>query len=110
MNEIEQIRDVLANGDKWLKGKMDDLEGRHCLMGAVVTVDYQFGLTVATDGLFTFEATRLIDQVIREQYPDRLHWKDWHGVPGFNDHEDTDWADIETVLDKASVLWEERLR
>jgi hypothetical protein len=48
---------------------------------------------------------------IRELYPERYreHWDESENIWGFNDHEETVQADVETVLDKAAVRWEERV-
>jgi hypothetical protein len=52
-------------------------------------------------------AARTLDEVAGEQYPDR-HYLGLRPAAAFNDHPDTTWADVEVVLDKASVLWDER--
>lgn len=93
-NLVEQIRAVLGPGGKgWYKGGMHGPDGRSCLLGAAALAS-------------AMKAECILDSVIREQYPDRCVPWTISAIPRFNDHPDTVWADVELVLDKASVRWE----
>lgn len=103
-NPIEKIRARLDGGNKWMKGDLfDDNEGV-CLLGAA-----QFVETGAHEiGFGSLETVAPLRSVILEQFADRVQNMDlWAPLPHFNDHEDTTWADVELVLDKASLRWEE---
>lgn len=100
-NPIEKIRARLDGGNKWVKGTLSNESG-YCMIGAAKAE----GVRLYGD---------VIGEVIVEQYADRVSpfYRDvvrLHpsvGIPGFNDHEDTVWSDVELVLDKASLRWEE---
>jgi hypothetical protein len=100
MNPIEQVRERLDGGRKWCKRSLADDDGSFCLIGAAVR----------QQPLLVVRSVPLIVAVVQEQYPDRVAWFAVGGgvVSSFNDHPDTTWADVDAVLDKASVLWDER--
>jgi hypothetical protein len=100
MNPVEQVRERLDGGRRWCKGNFGDIAGNRCLVGAA-----RYGGAIS--------AVPPIAAVIQEQYPERLtpfvvHVGGGGIVAIFNDHPDTIWADVDLVLDKASVLWDER--
>lgn len=91
-NPFEKVLDRLREKG-WKKGGMGPDTGPNCIAGASqVThagMDYQF-----------------LERIIKEQYPDRIHG-DMMPTPNFNDHPDTQFSDVERVLEKAAVKWEE---
>jgi hypothetical protein len=48
-----------------------------------------------------------VEEVIKEQFPDRLIYSGMEGIPAFNDHEDTTLDDVLLVLEKASIKYDE---
>lgn len=103
MNPIEEARAVLRNGQGWTKGTLDNGSGSYCLVGACYEIEAFY------NGAFTtFDVVVPIEAVVLEQYPDRVRGM-MAPVVNFNDHPDTTWADVDRVLDKAAVRWEERV-
>ena len=108
-NTIREAIRVLS-GSGWTKGTFTDGAGRHCLQGALFEAhgicaagDQQVGRRVsgelATD-------VRLVNEVIREQFPERVGGV---GASRFNDHPDTTVDDVTRVMEKAAVRKDERL-
>lgn len=100
-NPIEQAKVRLAGGSKWLKGDIGDYYGTGdvCVMGAIpMHGDLLCGALAADE---------ILKDVVLEQYPDRMTEGSKHPVAKFNDHPDTVWSDVERVLEKASVKWDE---
>jgi hypothetical protein len=91
-NPIDAVRARLDGGRGWMKGDFNDGRGRFCLVGAC-----NQDTTII-----------LIREVAREMYPDRTG--PYLGAAQFNDHEDTIWPDIEAVLDKAALRYDETVR
>jgi hypothetical protein len=101
-NPIEAVRARLDGGRQWHKGDLFDKLNRDkvCIIGA------------CRDELLTTghlgRVLNGIQSVIEAQYPDRLGWdREMMQVAAFNDHPDTIWPDVDAVLDKASVAWDE---
>lgn len=94
-NPFEKVLDRLREKG-WHKGSLGSTLGPNCIYGAAV----ELRLTQGIDGLIP---------VIRSQFPDRLvQMPDYHHPgPTFNDHPDTTFSDVERVLEKAAVKWEE---
>ena len=106
-NPIEKVRARLDGGRKWRKGQLgdyDDPNASVCLRGAIYSV---IGTTFAAAN-HRIAIEEPLRDTIREQYPDRRDYS--AAVPTFNDHPDTTWADVELVLDKASIAWDETVR
>lgn len=85
--------------DGWIKGQGADRQERKCLVGAVAVA--------LTDS--DVEWRRYLDvvnEVTHEQYPERCAYG---GTWGFNDHRDTTFADVELVLEKAQLRYDEAL-
>lgn len=91
-NPFEKVLDRLREKG-WMKGRFGGGDGPNCLLGAKIVVS-------PNEGYSELELT------IREHYPDRR--LSCRGiVSGFNDHPATTFADVERVLEKAAVKWEE---
>lgn len=91
--------DVLRR-DGWCKQIWRDEQGRHCLMGAFLEVYGENN---------TWVGYSEVQDVVREQFPDR------GGLAGaceilFNNHPDTTFADVELVLEKAQLRYDETVR
>ena len=93
-NDLDRIRGWFDGGRLWCKGALVDGKGGACLLGSMTGA--------SPDNLRRL--TRCLTVVIVEQYPDRLRGldQDEEVVPAFNDHLDTTWADVDSVLDKAA--------
>jgi hypothetical protein len=107
-NPIEAVRARLDGGRKWHKGELGDVDGDGsvCVIGACQAV-YWSG---AKHDAYT-DIRDTIAAVVLEQYRDRVRNVDLmtggSPIPSFNDHDATTFADVEVVLDKASVAWDE---
>jgi hypothetical protein len=91
---------IIFDNAGWTKGRMQGLDGRLCLMGSLLIADRK----VYIDSLHALEP------IIEEQYPDRFvknHFNEKHIIAQFNDHPDTIFGDIEVVLEKAAIRWDE---
>lgn len=93
-NPFEKVLDRLREKG-WMKGESGDDAGPNCIMGAYCRV-WKFG------------PDQMIGQIARDQYPDRVGWhENLVEAAQFNDHPDTTFSDVERVLEKAAVKWEE---
>lgn len=110
-NPFEAALDRLrARG--WIKDHVGYSTGPNCIRGALL---FEGSAVDAVDVSFwkiTHLEPRLnaaiILEVIREHYRDRCrNLATGRGVSLFNDHPDTTFADVERVLEKAAVKWEE---
>lgn len=83
--------------DGWYKGGLQDARGARCINGA---------LMVAPSSILH------ISGVILEQFPDRvkLYANGSPSIAFFNDHPDTTFADVELVLEKAQIRYDEAVR
>jgi hypothetical protein len=118
MNEIRKAKALLGHGGlHWIKNDLyNDARTKFCMVGAVEWVAYseQTNLTAAEIDLRylsnaaerTRHVLRVLGEVIKEQYPDRLDSE--NVVPYFNDHSKTRWTDVERVLDKAALKLDEQ--
>lgn len=93
-NPGEMILDRLRSHG-WCKQDFGDAEGPNCIAGAAHEVE--------AEDYFQHTLVWVID----EQYPGRMEAGPHSNVPNFNDHPDTTFADVERVLEKAAVKWEE---
>lgn len=97
-NPFEKVLDRLREFG-WIKGRYHKDEAS-CLLGA--------SIHTSTTRWFTnndISDNSLIKAIIDAEYPDRVE-PDTQ-VVSFNDHPDTTFADVERVLEKAAVKWEE---
>lgn len=91
-NPFEKVLDRLREKG-WCKGGFDGPDGSHCIVGAF-------------RGFLSMARLQSLEGILREQYPDRIAGR-LCPIPNFNDHPDTTFADVERVLEKAAIKWEE---
>lgn len=118
-NVIARMEEVLDE-DHWITGEYvvydyaEDHGVAYCLVGAARRA--VVGWSDPEMGRDFRSALSILADVIRREYPDRYEVTDPEGdiieeaVIHFNDHEQTGWPDIETVLGKARLEWEEATR
>ena len=96
-NPFEKVLDRLREKG-WIKGRYH-MDESSCLLGAAMMerAVYWFSCGLTANNT-------LIVSIIESQYPDRI---EFGVVPDFNDHPDTTFEDVEKVLEKAAVKWEE---
>lgn len=108
-NVLRDALDILHQRG-WHQGDVESKRnGGVCILGAcglAARSESEFGWAFAHEP----EGKVLMD-TIRELYPERYreHLDESENIWGFNDNEETVQADVETVLDKAAVRWEERV-
>lgn len=98
-NPAENILDALRKNG-WGKGQSVSKDGAICVGHAcewsMMSMDKTLGALLP---------------VLNEQFPERLNWMHYKiglgPVVAFNDHPDTTFADVERVLEKAAIRWEE---
>lgn len=100
INTFEKMLDLLQDGRRWIKGQTYSATGM-CLMGAYMSIH---------QGYNSCEGFEILKAIIGEQYPDRTLKPTCASVASFNDHKDTVWEDVERVLEKAVVQWEEKFK
>lgn len=92
-NPFEKVLDRLREKG-WCKDRLGDKLGPNCLLGAAQAV-----------GVFGYEWRETMGMLVQE------HWPKFLGVQAptvkFNNHPDTTFSDVERVLEKAAVKWEE---
>jgi hypothetical protein len=97
-NVLQEAQEVLEN-DGWIKGNFSHLQGsrwQFCAAGAIDAVNYAK----------SFEAIRLLSDVICEQFPDRRLGGSINPlsiVTSFNDNLKTTKEDVISVFEKAQV-------
>ena len=96
-NPFEWVLDRLREKG-WMKGSFGPTHGPNCLVGA--------SQNVPLPGIGWERLCDRVDMVVKEQYPERRKGS-LATVPNFNDHPDTTFSDVERVLEKAAVKWEE---
>ena len=93
-NPFEKVLDRLREKG-WQKGGYGPAAGPNCIAGAAMYVEQ----TCPFD---------ILDKLVGEQYPERAKHQISLGITAFfNDHSDTTFTDVERVLEKAAVKWEE---
>ena len=109
-NPIEKVRARLDGGRKWIKGSLGDCsqaDAEVCIRGAI----YAFLDATDQPSVNRISIERPIGATAYEQFPERFALgASGASIPAFNDHPDTTWADVELVLDKASIAWDEQVR
>ncbi len=108
-NTIREAIRVLSRAG-WAKDTFTDGAGRHCLQGAlyeahgICPVDTRAAVRPVSGELAA--DVRLVNEVIRDQFPERVGGI---GASRFNDHPDTTVEDVVKVLEKAAVRKDEQL-
>jgi hypothetical protein len=106
MNKIDAMLSQLREYG-WTKEEYFGDDGTCCILGA-----HKNQVQIGNESGYS----NLVGAVILEQYPDRLDIAPhlgattWVYIPEFNDHEDTTFADVELVLEKASLRLEEEVQ
>jgi hypothetical protein len=110
----------LLRTNGWCKGLLRTEEPRpqYCAVGAVLAVEFLMTKVEMTYTTYTTAVNssplRVLEAIIAEQYPDRSAKSEmytssaWERVVYFNNHDDTDFADIERVFEKAVLAAAER--
>lgn len=93
-----------------VQGSFHEAGGGYCALGAIRSAMQMDALSAIH---YTAEAIALA-RVIREQYPDRVHYsgrgnETFVTVTTFNDHIDTEPEDVLAMMDKAAVQMDEAL-
>jgi hypothetical protein len=83
LSKIDKVIDLLATPERWCKGRFSTYDGRHCIRAAIMAVD---GATLRPVVL------RAINEVAGRHY---------RSIESFNDHPDTDHAQVVEVLARA---------
>jgi len=108
MNEVQAIREFFNGGKRWWQGGMyNDARSKFCIIGAVDELAAEITFPIVGNQ----SVIGVIEKVAIEQFPKRCEV----GPDGdsrsplvtFNDHDETTWPDLDTVLDKAAVRWAE---
>jgi hypothetical protein len=96
MNPVDEAKQDL-NTHGWNKGGPYGPNGEKCLVMVLPSTEPLLWDAVAS--------------VVREQYPDRIKADSYRGfqMAQFNDHPDTTRADVDVVLEKASIVYEEQV-
>lgn len=100
-NPFEKVLDRLREKG-WNQGNYGPTAGPNCILGA-----FMYELSLRECELWGDECIEGLETVLLEQYWERTVKGDMTHVPNFNDHPDTTFADVEKVLEKAAVKWEE---
>src|SRR5438105_3306226 len=84
LGKMDKVIDLLGTPDRWCKGTLRTHDGRHCIRGAIMAVD----------GVGTLQPVvlRAINEVTGRHY---------RRIESFNDHPDTDHAQVVEVLARA---------
>ena len=97
-NPFEKVLDRLREKG-WHKGSFGHESGPNCIVGAGLLSE---AITADATGYWgSSPVVHLLVGVIAE------HYNQTGGVAHFNDHPDTTFEDVERVLEKAAVKWEE---
>jgi galactitol-specific phosphotransferase system IIB component len=94
------IRNALVQLSRrgWVKGYIEDAQGRVCLLGALSHCSGGIG------------ASTIVEKVIVEQYPERYDAAVYmNHVARFNDHPDTTLEDVVMVMEKAALRLDEQV-
>jgi len=96
------------NGERWGKGEFVLPSGKRCAYGGLAAV---LDIDIEDDACLPHQYESALDAAAEALFPDRFVtiWADARNTAAVNDHDDTTWPDIEQVLEKAAVRWDERL-
>ena len=84
VGKIDQVIDLLATTEKWCQGNYKTTDGRYCIRGAIAAVEGANNLRP------------IVLQAIRE-----VSGKHYFRIESFNDHADTNHAQVVQVLMRA---------
>jgi len=87
--------------DGWCKGTVLNDSGERCLIGALKLSPFAHP--------WDSRIILIVDEVVREQFPDRIGGYKGRHIADFNDHPDTTFADVELVLEKAQLRFDEQV-
>ena len=93
-NPFEKVLDRLREKG-WHKGGFYGPAETSCILGASISC-------MTGKGFMS-----ILRPIIEGQYPDRITDSLFGPISAFNDHPDTSFSDVERVLEKAAVKWEE---
>ena len=94
-NPFEKVLDRLREKG-WMQGDFGKGSGPNCLVGAAKEALGRGWVPVIKE----------LDKTVEAQYAERRLGR-LCPIPNFNDHPDTTFTDVERVLEKAAVKWEE---
>ena len=96
---IDLMLEILGpNGERWLQGGFHDVDGNHCILGALRYVRRRLGTSAEED-----DATHCIQQAIRVGgKSDRL--SKWCDIQWFNDDSHREFQEIRAALHAAREL------
>jgi len=109
MNIIDEVAKTIQEVG-WLQGNYQSINpdgsiNGVCILGAMRLVcenSFEY-INVFTKG------APLVEGVIKEQFPERVACpRAMDVIPAFNDHEDTTESDVALVLEKASIIYDEK--
>jgi hypothetical protein len=109
MNPFRKTKEVLKGGRRWTKGAYhaygnETPEGDvFCLMGALTEATAREGVIEDSS------ERRILTSIICEQYPPLKDYDVTCAVEDWNDFPETTWVDVERVLDKAAVKFDEQV-
>ena len=101
-NPFEKVLDRLREKG-WQKGGFGIAEGPNCIRGAAYEVNIDQDLVFGG-----YLDDKPIINIVKDQYPHCIPVRPGREmISFFNDHPDTTFSDVERVLEKAAVKWEE---
>lgn len=100
-NPFEKVLDRLREKG-WRKGDYGPKSGPNCIVGGLLEIT---GMTIRESYLSPEKV--MLDSIVTEQFWERAVRGRMTHIPNFNDHPDTTFSDVEKVLEKAAVKWEE---
>lgn len=111
MNQADQCKDYVKKSG-WTKHTIQDSDGKVCMLGSVIhSSGVDWNRHTPFDWYKHDDFLQLLSDIILEQYPDRRHnlfaIDNVRQISFFNDHESTDFNDVETIFEKASVRLDE---
>lgn len=98
-NPFEKVLDRLREKG-WNQKRWGGPEGPNCMYGAIY-------YTQPGQALSESWMSQMLYHIVGDQYRNRVNDNMDNRVMLFNDHPDTTFSDIERVLEKAAVKWEE---
>ena len=117
MNPIREAAKNLRG--YWYKGEYynEDNNSQMCGLGHVANVLGNGDLEAGFEADEFYECQKIMDKVAKEQYPDRnssfmapnQQKMFTHNFPIFNDHPDTTEDEVVAVIEKAAVLYDEKI-
>jgi hypothetical protein len=99
----------MKDGAAWTKGDYERESIEHtsyCLMGGLAAA-HDLDFDQWTERAYCSDERAMLLGVINEQYHECNGGRGWGSVEDFNDDEETEFVDVDRVLDKAAVKWDE---